>query len=713
MRRMRRAWTVVVGGAAAAALFAISAPRSAAVSGVKRVVERASVSVTGTQATGGDATGPLALSADGRFVVFRSAATNLVPNDTNDTTDVFVRDRLNGNTERVSVASDGTQANGFSDFGHISADGRFVVFRSDATNLVPGDTNAVGDIFVRDRQGNTTTRVSLSSAGAQANNASSAPKISADGSFVVFQSVATNLVTGDTNGNTDIFVRGLQPGGSTERVSLTSAGAQSTGGDSVDPWISADGSAVAFTSSATNLVANDTNGVADIFVRAAGTTERASVSSTGTQATGASSTAQITPDARFVLFQSTATNLVTGDTNGASDVFLRDRVTGATVRVSVNSDGVAGNGSSFNAAISADGNVVAFMSEATNLVPSIPFNTNAIYRHSRLSGETTRVNVSATGEAPNSLNNFCAISGDGRFVAFASLASNLVPQDTNGAQDIFVASVAIVPGTRLAIFRPATREWFARDDDGSTSSVAFGGPGDVPVPADYLGLGRAQVAIYRPSTAQWFLRTEEGGTLGPFDFGNTRETTIPVPGDYLGTGRAQIAAYLPGRGVWGVRGEDGEEVVVTLGTAGDVPVPADYLGLGKLQQAVFRPSTRQWFIADPTTGGTVVVEYGGPGDVPVPGDYFGIGRASIAIFRPGTGEWYLRHDNGQTTRIPFGAAGDTPVPGDYLELGRDQIAVFRPSTRSWLIRENPFATTRIDFGGPGDQPIPVPFRPRF
>ena len=161
-----------------------------------------------------------------------------------------------GNTTRVSVASDGTQSNNSSYNPSISANGRYVAFESEATNLVRGDTNNFRDIFVHDRQTGQTTRVSVASDGTQANGHSYDPSISADGRYVAFASLANNLVSGDTNDQQDIFVHDRQTG-QTTRVSVASDGTQASG-HSFNPSISADGRYVAFVSSASNLVGGDT-----------------------------------------------------------------------------------------------------------------------------------------------------------------------------------------------------------------------------------------------------------------------------------------------------------------------------------------------------------------------------------------------------------------------------------------------------------------------
>ena len=202
-----------------------------------------------------------AISADGRFVAFSSDASNLVAGDTNGRGDIFVRDRLTGTTERLSLASDGTQANRLTS---ISADGRFVTFSSSASNLVAGDTNRQADVFVHDRLTSTTERVSVASDGTQANGDSSFPSISADGRFVTFVSRASTLVAGDTNSRDDVFVHDRQTG-TTERVSVASDGTQGNRNSRFSS-ISADGRFVKFDSAASNLVAGDTNFTYDIFV---------------------------------------------------------------------------------------------------------------------------------------------------------------------------------------------------------------------------------------------------------------------------------------------------------------------------------------------------------------------------------------------------------------------------------------------------------------
>jgi Tol biopolymer transport system component len=293
----------------------------------------------------------------------------LVAGDTNAVADTFVRDRQTGTTTRISVSSAGAQGNGESlRPTAISADGQYAAFTSRATNLVAGDTNALVDVFLRDLQTGTTTRVSVGTGGIQANAGNFQPSLSADGRYVAFVSRASNLVAGDTNGTGDIYRHDRQTG-TTLRVSLTGAG--EVGLPSNKPAISATGQVITYASQSATLVVGDTNGVFDVFVTdlGAGTTRRVSVDSTGAQANGASDFPSLSGDGLGVAYQSDATNLVSGDTNGVRDVFLHDVATGATSRASVNSSGAQGNGASDLPALSGDGQYVAFSSTATNLVP--------------------------------------------------------------------------------------------------------------------------------------------------------------------------------------------------------------------------------------------------------------------------------------------------------------------------------------------------------
>ncbi len=393
------------------------------------------------------------ISADGRFVAFGSFADNLVSGDTNGFADVFVHDLMTARTTRVSRHSLGTQGNGHSLNSSISDDGRYVTFNSGASTLVSGDTNDASDVFVHDRLASTTGRttlVSRHSLGPYGDGDSSLPSISGDGRFVAFRSDSTNLVSGDTNNAFDVFVhdRLASTTGRTTLVSRHSLGPYGDA-DSGHPSISGDGRFVAFESDATNLVSGDSNNRQDVFVhdRLASTTGRTTLvsrHSAGTYGNDDSSDPSISGDGRFVAFASFADNLVSGDTNTFRDVFVHDRLastTGRTFRVSRHSLGNESTAPSAEPAISRDGRFVAFDSSADNLVSGDTNGVTDAFVHDRLSstlGRTTRVSRHSLGNEGDEFSVRTAISGDGRFVAFESFASNLVSGDTNGFEDVFV-----------------------------------------------------------------------------------------------------------------------------------------------------------------------------------------------------------------------------------------------------------------------------------
>jgi Tol biopolymer transport system component len=449
-----------------------------------QVTERVSLSANGSEAIVGADLQPSdrLVSDDGRFVIFRSWSWNLVPGDTNIAPDVFLRDRLLGTTERISVSSSGVQGNdGSGIFGYaISPDGRYVVFYSEASNLVPGDVNNAADVFLRDRLNGTTELVSLDSSAGQGNAKSEYPCISADGRHVAFDSLATNLVPGDTNGKADVFLRDLWTG-QTQRVSVSSSGSQSNG-DSMAPSISADGRYVAFHSNGNNLVSGDTNTTWDVFVydRVNGTQELISISTGGTSGNNQSGWPHLSGDGRFVCFDSYASNLFNGDTNGGSDALVRDRLTGITELASVNSLGIQANAGSGNTHISPDGQFVLFASYATNLDPSgTP--PGGSYVHDRRIGSTERVSISNSGQPAMGAGGPFSISLDGRYAVFANEDPNLVSGDTNNAMDVYVHdrhssgfTSLCDPGTNNVIACPCSNAPSARSRGCDNSSFTGG-----------------------------------------------------------------------------------------------------------------------------------------------------------------------------------------------------------------------------------------------
>ncbi|CAM5648871.1 putative protein OS=Streptomyces alboniger OX=132473 GN=CP975_25445 PE=3 SV=1 [Streptomyces alboniger] len=397
-------------------------------------IERVSVADDGTQAneTTFRSDGP-AVSSDGRFVAFTSTASNLVPGDTNGALDVFVRDRQARTTERVNVSGSGAQASGETKGTALalSPDGRYVVFASNADNLVAGDTHTKGpDLFLRDRQTRTTTRIATG-ATTQYPHAAFSP----DGRYLSH--------TVHSGGGLVLFDMETRTG---RRLGTFRGSA---------PSLSTDARWIAFTSTDTGLVPGDTNGLSDVFVyeRQTGAVSRVNLTSTGGQSATTDCCGSFAPsisaDGRYVAFDSDADNLVPGDKNQIGDVFVRDLRERTTERVSVAGDGSEGERNwlhdmgARNARISADGRYVFFSCDQNGLVPGFDDYQNPIYLHDRRTRATSVVSdpVGAVREAAF----HPAITPGGRHVAFNSGSEALVPGDTNKAQDIFIRTLAEDP----------------------------------------------------------------------------------------------------------------------------------------------------------------------------------------------------------------------------------------------------------------------------
>jgi len=509
-----------------------------------RSTVRMNVSDVGAEAN--SSSNNVAISADGRHVVFSSDATNLVMGDGNGARDVFVHDRdVDGDgifdeaapsqtTQRMSVTDTGAEPAAGSDFPAVSADGRFVAFVSNSSDIVAGDTNMNADVFVHDRDfdgngtydeappaGQTTFRVSLDSGGFQGTGGDcyGPLSISGDGRYVAFASDKTNLVAMDTNLSSDIFVRDTQMG-TTVRVSARPDTSSANGGSNF-PSISETGRFVAFHSDASDLITGDTNGSRDVFVHdrdVNGTgifdivgftaTTRASVASGGAEVVGLSQLPNLSADGRYVTFTSNATTLVFDDTNGREDIFHHDRQTGSTQRVNLASDGGQAQCSSScggfvitRSAVSRDGRYVAFNYPAANLAGGdmAMMDPEDVYVRDTVTGATERASADSAGTMGN---NFAlsdlAISGDGRYAAFVSTSTNLVLGDGNGWPDIFVRGPDTADGSAdlSADFVP---------DD--TTLVMMDNTGFV---TEYCPAGKTVVTNGMAA----FLRPETGGSNG-------------------------------------------------------------------------------------------------------------------------------------------------------------------------------------------------------
>ena len=428
------------------------------------------VSTTSGGTQGNSSSQRPSISADGRYVAFRSWASNLVAGDTNGHTDIFRKDLLTGAIERVSTAANGAQAIGSSEAASISADGRYVAFASSASNLVPGDTNGWTDIFVKDMSTGAITRVDTSASGSESNSGSFDPSISGDGQYVAFETDASNLVPGDSNGQYDIFVKHLASGAIT-RVSQSGTGAQSNS-FSMDPTISADGQTIAFYSFASNLVPGDTNGLGDVFVAnlSTGGLIRASVTADGVQSAGNSQAPDISDDGRFVAFRSTADDLVPEDSNGTGDIFVKDLATGTVTRATTKEDGTQSTSNATEPSINGDGSIVAFRTGDSNLTAQDANSRDDILVKDLSTGIVALASIDSQFSS-NSSSEEPSISADGRYVAFRSFASDLVVGDTNGHADIFVKDVSTGAITRV---NTAANGGQASGDSGAASISADG-----------------------------------------------------------------------------------------------------------------------------------------------------------------------------------------------------------------------------------------------
>ncbi|MBR0750398.1 PD40 domain-containing protein [Bradyrhizobium japonicum] len=406
-------------------------------------VTRVSTSATGVQAD--DQSHQPVLSADGTKVAFESYADNLVPGDTNGAPDIFVKDLATGAIALVSTNASGVQGDSWSYQPVFSPDGTKLAFSSASDNLVPGDTNQAWDVFVKDLATGAVTRVSTSASGAQADGfQNSNPIFSPDGTKVAFYSDADNLVPDDTDHLRDIFVKDLTTGAITlVGTSPYNGGAGTNGGDqngfTYAPSFSPDGTKIVF-GSTTGFGAGN-----DIYIKdlSTGTTTLVSVSASGVHGNGGSYDPVFSPDGTKVAFYTFADNLVPGSSNiGIGNIVIKDLTTGVVTLVSANAGGAPqNNGEAQKPMFSPDGTKIAFYSAADNLVPGV--NGYEVYVKDLITGAVTVISTSASGMPANGYSQLPGFSADSTKLVFESSASNLVPGDTNGTSDIFVKEIGM------------------------------------------------------------------------------------------------------------------------------------------------------------------------------------------------------------------------------------------------------------------------------
>lgn len=271
----------------------------------------------------------------------------------------------------------------------------------------------------------------------------------------------------------------------------------------------------------------------------------------------------------------------------------------------------------------------------------------------------------------------------------------------------------------LAIWRKSTGTWWVMDQDGSTTTEAFGMYGDIPAPGDYDGDAKTDFCIYRPSEGNWYLlKSGSGNTLAVNAFGNNGDE--PAPADYNGDGKTEYAVFRPSNNTWYLQDTtQGYLGSWVFGSAGDNPVPSDYDGDGKADIAVYRPGTAgtpavpaTWYVLQSSDNAWGVLQWGAAGDKPVPGDYDGDGKTDHAVWQANN-VWYIRKSSSPTSgsTTTWGTqATDIPVQGDYDADGKTDIACWRPSNGTWYIIQSTAGQRVQPWGSDGDFPVPAPYR---
>jgi WD40 repeat protein len=423
-------------------------------------------------------------------------------------------------TNRVSIDSDGLEALGASVNPAMSSDGRFVAFQSTAP-LAP-EASGFTDIYIRDRLSNYTVLISRPASG-PANSFSTTASLSSDGRFVAFQSAASNLVAGDTNGFDDIFIVDRDPDGNgvydqgnrtLQRISVDALGVEGNAPSNL-PDISADGRYVTFFSLANNLVANDANAVGDVFVweRSSGQLSLLSLSTSGAQGDAPSGPASLSSDGRFLAFSSHATNFDPGDTNGLQDIYRRDRDpdgngvfdegNGVTVRVSLGVSGNQPDAACSMADVSGNGSRVLFQSASSNLtIAGTTPGRDHIYLRTMASTQTSLISANQIGGEANDQSANPKISTNGSSIVFQSRASDLVSGDTNGWDDIFLANIPTGVIERISLDGPGNQVTIFSQQAAigdSSAEIAFQSPDDTLVPHDSNGM----IDIFVRSQNSW------------------------------------------------------------------------------------------------------------------------------------------------------------------------------------------------------------------
>ena len=637
-----------------------------------------------------------AIDAVGNRIAFESFASDLtsIP-DANGARDIYLRDLGTQQTSLVSVDVNGTGAgNCSSGRPLISADGRHVAFTTCSTNIVSGNggTQPVNSTFVRDIDAGVTRLVSVDSTGQRAEGEAMA--ISANGRFVVFQTRQPGITSvPDSPDSMDVFVRDMQLG-VTKLVSANSSGIATANADSgvlsID-WsvlITPDGRFVLFPSRATDIVTINSSGLqTNLFVRDlnSDTTEAATVNAAGSALAGTSRAGSISDDGRYVYFESNSSEISLPDTDTVLDVFRRDLQTNSSELVSVNLNGnSSGNGLSKAPTTSGDGRYVAFSSTSTDMVATPTLSGENVFWRDMVTGTTRLVSVNAAGTRDGSeFSNTAQITKNGVSVLFRSAASDLVPEpvDNNALLDLYIRDMAALSTKPVSINESGTAM--------GNQTTMFGWPS-----------ANGDVVAYWTGASN-LVQIDSNG-LVPDVFAFRRSLPSPPLTDFDGDGKTDLSVFRPSNGTWHIlNSSNGGYSQLQFGLSNDVPVPRDYDADGKTDVAVFREGV--WYLLYSRTNTFAAITFGEPGDRAVPGDFDGDRRMDLAVYRQGT--WFIKESSdGNVRSQQFGLADDIPVQSDFDGDRRDDIAVFRDGI--WYIFQSTTFTVRVDqFGLSGDTAV--------
>jgi hypothetical protein len=640
------------------------------------------------------------ISANGQIIAFESFASNLAGNDTNGFRDVYVRNLENRTTKLVSLNQAGDNSgNCESSKPVVSGNGRFVAFNSCATNLTTGSGQPANSVYVRDLQTDQTRLVSTNAGGAAVNG--NATAISADGRFIVYQSRDQNITNvPDTQNFLDIFVRDMQSN-VTQLVTVNSSG---NGGGNADSGntdniqrtvnITSDGRYLIFPSSATNLVSATSSGGINVFVRDLQNQTTVPVSSNpnNTQLLGSNPLGCLSDDGRYAFFVSGFNGYVPVDTNNTADIFRRDLTNNTIALVSFNAAGTASaNSNSTLPYCSANGRYVAFETTASDMSSTPDTNTFPdIYWRDVSEGTTKLISVNGSGtNAGNLFSSVRGISADGQTVLFMSAAGDLLDSqvDNNANFDLYLRDL------------PTSQTKVVSVNEGGTAV------GNLPTTNGLISADGKIVAF--PSSAS-NLVFNDTNTVGSDIFAYSKKLpSLPID-DFDGDGKTDIGIFRPSDGSWWYsRSTDSQTRVFPFGTGSDRLTPGDFTGDGKTDIAIFRPATGEWFVQRSEDNSFFSFPFGANGDVPAPADYDGDGKSDAAVFRPSSGTWFILNSGGSGTSIvQFGSPEDKPVTADFDGDGKADIAIFRPSDGSWWYLQSSNAQFKVyRFGVGTDKPV--------